>query len=107
MKHAAPIALAIIALFQGSASWSVVQMAQHQSEHHDQVTIQPVLLYTVLLIGIICVLICTGLAMSRDAANKSRQFLDLAVIVFTTYSIPAAIILFYTIKPWLRQVLYL
>lgn len=107
MKHAAPIALAIIALFQGLASWSVIQMAQHQSEHHDQVTIQPALLYTVLVIGITCVLTCTGLAMSRNAESKSRHFLEIAVIAFTTYSIPAAIILFYTIKPWLRQVLYL
>jgi len=107
MKRAAPIALAIIALFQGMASWSVIQMARHQSEHHEQVTIHPTLLYTVLLLGITCVITCTGLAVFRDTANKSGHFLNVAVIAFTTYSIPAAIILFYTIKPWLRQVLYL
>jgi len=59
------------------------------------------------LIGITCVLTCTGLAIFNGIANKSRHYLDVAVIVFTAYSIPASIILFYTIKPWLRQVLYL
>ena len=107
MKYVAPVALAMIALFQAFASWSVIQMVQHQSEHHAQMIIDPALLYSILILGVLFVVGCAGIEIIGKKEVRSRLFLDLGVIGFTVYSIPASIILFYTIKPWLRQILYL
>ncbi|MFA6288165.1 MAG: hypothetical protein WC661_12345 [Opitutaceae bacterium] len=107
MKYVAPAALAIIALFQAFASWCVIQMVQHQSEHHAQTIIEPTLLYVILVLGIVFVIGCTALEIFGKKEGRNWRFLDLGVIGFTVYSIPASIILFYIIKPWLRQILYL
>lgn len=107
MKHAAPISLATISLFQALASWFVIQMVQHQSEHHDKLIIQAYPLYAILLSGVACVLTCVALEIRGNQVKRPRQFMDLGVIAFAVYSIPASVILFYTIKPWLRQILYL
>jgi hypothetical protein len=107
MKYVAPVALATIALFQAFASWGVIQMVQHQSEHHEKTIIDPTLLYVILFLGVLFVIGCTGLEIFGKNEGRNRRFLDLGLTGFAVYSIPASIILFYTIKPWLRQILYL
>jgi len=107
MKYVAPVALAIVALFQAFASWCVIQMVQHQSEHHAQAIIEPTLLYVILFFGIIFVIGCAGLEIFGNKEGQNGRFLGFGVIGFAAYSIPASVILFYTIKPWLRQILYL
>jgi ABC-type branched-subunit amino acid transport system permease subunit len=107
MKYVAPVSLAIIALFQAFASWGVIQMVQYQSEHYEKMIIDPTLLYVILSLGILFVIGCTGLEIFGKKEDRSRRFLGLGVIGFAVYSIPASIILFYTVKPWLRQILYI
>lgn len=107
MRYIPPTALVVLALFQAFSCGCIVQMAEHQSVHYAQVIIRPVFLYVILGLGTAFVAGCARLEMFEAADKRRKQLHDWAVIGLAVYSITASIVLFYTIKPWLRQILYL